>query len=121
MLDNFPDFTVEPVRGQWKKGKLSGRLTPLNTEESIFKLKDIDAFDSTDSSLIKMSFALSGSNISRSLSSILSPGVQASYQLEWSELREKQDDLDAATDFVHDTLSGMIRLMNNKNTYEFLG
>jgi SNF2 family DNA or RNA helicase len=117
----FPDFVIEPVRGQWKKGKLSGRLTPLNTEESVFRLKDIDAFDATDSSLIKMSFSLLGDNVRQTLSNTLSPGVQANYQLEWNGLREKQDDLDAATDYVHDILSGMIRLFKNKHTYEFLG
>ncbi len=119
--DFFPGFEVDPVRGQWKKGKLGGRLMPLGGDENVFKLKDIDAFDSNDSQLIRLSMTLTSNYLQSDLEQVLSPGVLSNYKLEWHSLQEKESDFDNAVSYVFDRLSEMLRLLKNKSTYEYIG
>jgi SNF2 family DNA or RNA helicase len=117
----FPGFSVEPVRGQWKKGKLAGRLVTLNNENNVFKLKDIDAFGLHDSELVQMALSFDSATIQADLNDYLSPGAQASYFLEWKDISEKENDFDAATSFIHHKLVDMLLLLKNKNCYEYTG
>ena len=119
--DFFPGFDVEPVRGQWKKGKIGGRLMPLANESNVFKLKDIDAFEVNDSALIRLSMSFEATDIQADLRDALSPGIQASYNLQWKELTSKESDFDIAVNFVHEKLSETLRLLKGKNSYEYTG
>ncbi len=116
----FPGFEICPVRATVKNGKLAGRLNVLDPEENNFKLKDIDAFDSSDSTLIRTAIALDYHNISQTIESLLSPGAMTSYTMTWEDLA-KSKDFEAAVDFISGSLSDVIRLLKNKRTYEYTG
>jgi SNF2 family DNA or RNA helicase/uncharacterized Zn finger protein len=116
----FPGFEIIGVRANWKNGKLSGRLNTLDPEENNFKFKDMDAFESGDSTLIRTSNELDPHNIIDTLSGLISPGSLTSYSLSWEDLR-LEDDFNNAVAFIHEKLTEAIYLLRNKKTYEYIG
>lgn len=117
---HFPGFEIIPARSGLKNGKLSGRLNVLDAEENNFKLKDIDAFEGTDASLIKTSISLGSTNITSTLEEVISPGARSNYILAWEDLG-KDKDFEASVNFVGEKLGEVVRLLRNKHTYEFVG
>lgn len=116
----FPGFELIAVRATLKGNKLAGRLNVLDPEENNFKLKDMDAFESGDSNLIRNSIALDPHNILTTLEGLISPGSMASHNLTWEDLR-LEDDFENAVSFIHDKLTESIHLLKKKRTYEYIG
>jgi non-specific serine/threonine protein kinase len=119
-MHHFPGFEICPVRATIKNGKLAGRLNVLDPEENNFKLKDIDAFESADSTLIRTAIALDVHNISETLAPMLSPGAMTSFSMTWEDL-SKSKDFEAAVDYIGTRISETVRLLKNKRTYEYTG
>jgi SNF2 family DNA or RNA helicase/uncharacterized Zn finger protein len=116
----FPGFEICPVRANIKNGKIAGRLAVLDPEENNFKLKDIDAFESSDATLIRTAISLDAHNISQTLEQMLSPGAMTSYTMTWEDLA-KSKDFEAAVSYIADQLLECMRLLRSKRTYEYTG
>lgn len=116
----FPGFKMTPVKATIKNEKIVGRLAAIDTDERNFKLKDIEAFDSTDATLIKTAAAIDQEHIDKTLERFLSPSAQTSYQLTWEDL-SKSSDFEIAVDFIGETLRDIIKSLEHKYSYEYLG
>ena len=116
----FPGFDIKPVRSAIRDGKLVGRLSVIDAEENNFRLKDIDAFETSDARLMHIATGIDSKNIGKTLEEITSQGVRVGGAINWEDLIS-EGEFDAAVDFVADSLGETIRLLKNKKTYEFIG
>lgn len=116
----FPGFDIRPVRSGIRDGKLVGRLSVIDAEENNFRLKDIDAFETSDARLIHIATGIDSKNIGKTLEDIVSPGIKIANSMTWEELL-REDDFDAAVGYVADSLIETVRLLKSKKIYEYTG